>query len=155
MNRLRIRNLFLYTNLESMIMFMIISSGCLSIWWDPWEIQVTVVFFFFSLSEKRCSERWRLFFSEPPREFGKCILFSSYVSPYKVLSYLLFVFSLITVVRHMCYHSASGWKPCDSEKLSNLIKVTETEAEPGLKLRSSDAKASILSCTPQLASGTL
>ena len=28
MNRLRIRNLFLYTILESMIMFMIISSGC-------------------------------------------------------------------------------------------------------------------------------
>ena len=67
MNRLRIRNLFLYTILESMIMFMIISSGCVYLFRGTHGKFKWLLCVFFSLSEKRCSERCRLFSLTPWR----------------------------------------------------------------------------------------
>lgn len=152
--------------LESIIMFTIISSGRVYLCGGTHGKFRWFLSDFFSLSEKRCSQRCRPFFS--PERF--CwVLHKTSLGEYGHLEsvfYFLFTLQFIKFLHVYCLFSASqqwwdrhmsvyGREICDSEKFSNSIKVTETtEAEPGLKPRSSDAKASILSCTPQLPSGT-
>lgn len=87
--------------------------------------------------------------------FGECTLFSICFAIYKVLSCILFLFSLVTVVKYMYYHYACRWETCDSENFTNSTKVREkTKAKPSLKPRLAAAKASVLSCIPQLPSAT-